>query len=213
MIREAFGLRFDRVHFDADVDVIGHDLRPFDRLRPSEPEVAPLQRRLSFPTGVHPAFEPFSSAEKFCFHDDLLRHAVHREIASHEGGIFTGAIHFFARESDGRILVGIEEGVRAQMIIALLFMRIDAGGLDLDLHLRFFRLGRIAGDRAMHFIKTSIHVAEEMLHFEIHTRVNRVDIVAFERECGRNAEEKWQSEKSGGGARFHERHFCVKCIP
>ena len=69
-----------------------------------------------------------------------MSHAFDGEVADHRPPVSAFGFDLGALEGDGWILLDLEEGRRPQVIVALLIVRPNAGGVDRHLDLRPFGL-------------------------------------------------------------------------
>src|SRR5215831_11096844 len=93
-------------------------------------------------------------------------HAMHREIAENVTALRAGSLDAPALKRDLRKFFCVKKFRAAQMIVALLYARVDAAHLDLCCDRRILRMLAIDINLAPKFRELSVRGAEELMHAE-----------------------------------------------
>src|SRR6266849_10696344 len=140
-------LLLDRLDLDVDLHLVAHDhAAPLDDAMPVHAEVLAVDARGG--VGAHPAVAlrvPDRLGRTLHLEDHLPRDVADGQIPHHVEALGPHVLYPLRLEGDGRELLGVEEVVAAQVVVAPGDARVDALRLDGDVRLdgaRSFRATR-----------------------------------------------------------------------
>jgi len=183
----------DDIHAVADHALVRRDV-----------EIAPIQRDRGLPAGDRSPLHARAKAQRRDFEHDFLRHVLHRENARDGVGIAAGVFPRLALEGHDREFGGGKEIGGAQVVVAHLRIRGDAGYFNDGLDGAVGEVVAIRDDGPFHLAEIAGHLGEKVRDGEADPGMHGVNIVGFDGRLGgrQRAERKAGYDKGEKGI-FH----------
>jgi hypothetical protein len=167
-------------------------------------EIAPIQREGCFPTGNCGSLHSRAESQRLDLEHDFLRHILHRENARNVISVLAGAFPSVALEGHGWKFGGGKKIGGAQVVVAHLCVRGDAGHFDDRLNGAVLEVVTIHDDGALHLAKVTGHLGKKMRDGEADPGMHGIYVIGFDgRLNGRNGTERKAGNDKGKDGAFH----------
>lgn len=171
-------------------------------------EIAPIQRDRGLPAGDCGPFHARAKTQRRDLEHDFLRHVLHREHARDGVGVAAGAFPRPALEGHDREFGGGKEIGGAQVVVAHLRVRGDAGHFDDGLDGAVCASVAIHGNGSFHLAEKAGYLGEKVRDGEADPGMHGVNVVGFDgRLGGRQRAERKAAKTRASRERFMEVFF------